>query len=740
MSQALSSPESIRSRVKYFTLAQFKVSKSIKLGELVVVTDRGNAFFKVVLASEYTTNEFNVVQCVGLYAAKIIHNGIITPEMYGVVGDGVVDDSAAINAIFDDTAVRRVNADALKTYLFSYLNLSRNKFTWDGGSFKFNRTGLETVTHNWNGWPVATAYSTGHEWLVKISKPALGRNGVLFKNITVDGNGVEYADSAAYPNTFVQMFFVKECDSVVFDNVHIKDNNGNGVLIAKSQSVQFINGSITNTRGITGSITSFEQIAIVASKNCAVIGNDFGGYTPWSCIATAGGWEDVVDGSEVGGFITFNSPNGFDNSYRWFGVECGTTDTFHHIANNKCHSDIVDPTQAGGGGVLGRVVTINSPRCFVKDNVIYDTTGRSQGGLGFGHEETAVSNPVFGRQGGRSEASGNSIFGFSKTGQGYGLLNNGSEDLNAHDNEIYNCNDAIAHTRYAATSRYKGNWIYYNNRSFSIGDFAGQAASHGIISLVKIHSNDCWDNLQDIVTNDNTTYADLSVKDNDFNQVRSNALIQFDVFHGLLDWIDNRIVNNSSNIVGEFFARGVGRHVDFNSTTIECLQDSSSDLFFFDGSFGDVIGRGSLTINDLKVDCPAGLLNRRFNIRRDNTKGVTINNPQMHNCKLVIQSKSGDVNIDGGMIDVQGATDECLSVLLADGTNPRMSQISNVHFPKCGALSPVYIAISGGGGHVIVNSCATKEDKEVTNKANSDVMRNNNCWKISSGVLTASRP
>lgn len=728
------------------TLALAIADTGLEDGDLVAIDDRDGFNFNVVLTSTLTPNDYNQPQSTGnpLLTLKLKHDGTITPEAWGIRDSTTVefDDSVGIQLIFDDNSVHRVNGDPTKTYFFKLIDTNKQKFTWDGGIFKFNRTaGEEINTFNWNDWlPPNDAHSTGEEWLIRFTKPALGDSGVMFKNITIEGNGEPFATSANYPNQFVKMIDIVSCRHIIFDNVHIKRNNGNGFFVYNSEYVSFTNGSVLETVGLTGAITPFEQISLIASRYCTVAHNDLGRMTPNSCINTAGGFVDVIDGTEVGGFVPFNSPDGVDNSYIYFGLATGGSDSFHRIHDNTCRSDLLDGAEAGGGGVLGRMITINSGRCFIKDNIVYDTTGLSQAGIGLGHDDTTITvQPAYGRMASRSEVSGNVCFGFQKAGQGYGILNNGSEDCNVHDNEVYNCLRGIAHTRLATTSRYEKNWIFFNDIALEMSDFSGAASSHGIVDLVKIHGNTCWNNLQDIITTDNTTYGDFSIKDNDFTQVRSNSLVQFDIFHGLLSWEDNRIVNNSSVLVGDFFTRAVGRHIDFNSTTIECLQDSSADLFAFDGSSGDVVGRGSLSINDLKVDCPVGSLNRRFNIRRTNTKGLTINNPQMFNCRLVVQSKSGDVNIDGGYIQTQGS-DECLSILLNDVADPKIVQISNILFPATGAATPIITNITAAAGHIIVNSCTTKENKEVTDRANGNEMRNNNCWKITAGVLTTSRP
>lgn len=732
-------------RLNPATLAAWQNDTSAQLGDVATTKEyfsgTGGGGAGDIIASGTETG-FGIVKHNTLPLSWALrHNGTITPEQFGVDPNGA-ESSPAVQAIFDDLTVHRVNGNSDSTYFFKLIDTNKQRFTWDGGTFKFNRTSdVEINTFNWNDWlSPFLPHSTGAEWLLRFTKPAIGDSGVMFKNITIEGNGEPFVTSANYPNQFVKMIDIVSCRHIIFDNVHIKRNNGNGFFVYNSEYIQFTNGSVLETVGLTGAITPFEQISLIASRHCTVANNDLGRMTPNSCINTAGGFVDVLDGTEVGGFVPFNSPDGVDNSYIYFGLATGGSDTFHRIHDNTCRSDLVDAAEAGGGGVLGRMITINSGRCFVKDNLVYDETNKSNGGIGLGHDNTTVTvDPTYGRMASRTEVSGNIVYGFRKDSKVFGILNDGAEDCNVHDNELYNNSNAIRHQRAATTSRYVKNWCFFNDIAFAIGDFAGQAASHGIISLVQITSNDCWNNLQDIVTLDNTTYADLSIKDNDFVQTASNSLIQFDIFHGLLEFNDNRIVNQSTAIVGEFFTRGVDRHVECSDNTVECLNESAAALFFFDGSSGDVIGRGRLVINGLSVDCPAGTLNRQLSIRRLNTKDCSINDLHFTNCGLLVATKSGNVSISGGSIETQG-TDFPITLALTTTADAKMITVSDIQFPAFGSATAASTGLSATAGWMIFNNCSTQENKDISDRVNGNQMRSNNCYKVTADVLTASRP
>jgi len=335
----------------------------------------------------------------------------------------------------------------------------------------------------------------------------------------------------------------------------------------------------------------------------------------------------------------------------------------------------------------------------------------------------------------RTEVSGNTVFGFTKASQGYGILNNGSEDCNVHDNHIYNCKRAVAHTRFATTSRYKNNWIYFNDISFDLGDPSGAGDSHGLVDLIEIEGNDCWNNLQDINMLIPGNYVNLKVKRNDFVQVRSNALVQIDVRVGLLEWKDNRVVNNSSAKVFGIYAVDTGDDFDYVGGNINCLQDVSADLMEIEGDAVPVLGR-SITIDNMKVICPAGVNNRRIRIRRSNLRGITVNAPQLTNCRLQFDTLTGNKQVNGGQITTQG-TD--IPLFVNSGDIADMAHINNVRFPASGSANPIVTGLVSTG-IIVVSDCITTENKEVTDRANANGMRNNDCWKVTAGVLTTSRP
>ena len=83
------------------TLTAVVADTKLLLGQVYTLSDRGDGFFDVVLASSVIPNGSNIVQCVGApdLAVKYRRNDIIdNSKSYGVVADGVTDDLAAIQA------------------------------------------------------------------------------------------------------------------------------------------------------------------------------------------------------------------------------------------------------------------------------------------------------------------------------------------------------------------------------------------------------------------------------------------------------------------------------------------------------------------------------------------------------------------------------------------------------------------------------------------------------------------
>jgi len=100
----------------FTTLADAIASTKILAGDSVNLKERttgngGGAMWDIVLASSVTANTYNIVACTGVASlALVLRVGTVANvKQFGAVGDGVVDDTAAIQAALDYSASACVN-------------------------------------------------------------------------------------------------------------------------------------------------------------------------------------------------------------------------------------------------------------------------------------------------------------------------------------------------------------------------------------------------------------------------------------------------------------------------------------------------------------------------------------------------------------------------------------------------------------------------------------------------------
>ena len=86
---------------KYLLLDDAVNDASLNLNDVIITNDRNGATFDVVLLSSVTANTFNIVECVGVdtLALSLRVNSVIHSKQFGLVGDGVVDDTVAISEL-----------------------------------------------------------------------------------------------------------------------------------------------------------------------------------------------------------------------------------------------------------------------------------------------------------------------------------------------------------------------------------------------------------------------------------------------------------------------------------------------------------------------------------------------------------------------------------------------------------------------------------------------------------------
>lgn len=100
-------PKKRNTQLSFDNLASALANTSLKVGYSIQLKERttgngGGGLWDVVLASSVTLNTFNVVQCTGVASlALVLRTDVIDVKQFGAVGNGSVDDTAAIQAAID---------------------------------------------------------------------------------------------------------------------------------------------------------------------------------------------------------------------------------------------------------------------------------------------------------------------------------------------------------------------------------------------------------------------------------------------------------------------------------------------------------------------------------------------------------------------------------------------------------------------------------------------------------------
>ena len=150
--------------VKNFaTLADAVADTNINEGDAVNLAERttgngGWGIWDVVLASGVTTNSYNIVQCTGVATLALVLRveGTANVKQFGAVGDGVTDDTAALEAISTSLADGDTVDFGSGTYLISKTGFSANV----SGHRIFDLNGKSNITFKGEG---ATIKCVNHD-------------------------------------------------------------------------------------------------------------------------------------------------------------------------------------------------------------------------------------------------------------------------------------------------------------------------------------------------------------------------------------------------------------------------------------------------------------------------------------------------------------------------------------------------------------------------------------------------
>lgn len=110
-----------------FTLSEVIADETLKITQAFRISDRGGAWFDVVLATSVTPNTFNIVQCVGAPTLAIVlrDDGDVKVIEVGAICDGVANDTLAIQQSIDEFGYASVSSTDICLVTISTLDYTK---------------------------------------------------------------------------------------------------------------------------------------------------------------------------------------------------------------------------------------------------------------------------------------------------------------------------------------------------------------------------------------------------------------------------------------------------------------------------------------------------------------------------------------------------------------------------------------------------------------------------------------
>lgn len=164
---------------------------------------------------------------------------IVTPEMFGAIGDGLADDTQALQDMYESGGnIFLFSKD--KIYLTKgnvVLNLNNSTFLGNGATIVWD-------SHDFNNFPY-------EEWAIFSTKPELAgdrywtlKDSLIFRDLNFDGNRSEQLNvsydtqTSAYQGLVLELFGYK---NVVIDHCSFYDTHANAVHTRATQNVYINN-------------------------------------------------------------------------------------------------------------------------------------------------------------------------------------------------------------------------------------------------------------------------------------------------------------------------------------------------------------------------------------------------------------------------------------------------------------------------------------------------------------------